>query len=128
MTRIMRLLIVFRKEELEHFPNECKELIAYLDGHYENVLTAFSGFRHERDSLTPSCPDNLTNGQESVLKHSDDIDIVLVSASHRIPSMFLWESVYAEYVFSKRPLVFLSHRKVRKLIEKASCRERRFGK
>ena len=123
----MKLLAVFRKGEFENFPDEYGRVVAYLSSHYEDVLTAFSDFRHERTGSS-SVNQSSIESRKSLLTDSDDIDIVLVSASHRIPSAYLYESAYAEYVFTSKPLSFMSGYQIDKLIQKALKRERRFGK
>ena len=129
----MKILVVFKQAEIDAFPLEVARITSYLSERYGSVLVATSDRTDGMDSSVSArtyshTVQSLLEGSESLLTRSEDIDIILVSNSHRIPSVFLWQSIYAEYVFTSRPLCFLSNHRIGCLVKKASRRDRRFGR
>lgn len=134
-----RIVLVLTELEIITNPHQYQKTIQYLKGKLPCLIVTVErkGVNGHSDivevdtsmetlsettlyeSLSPS-PISLING--------DNIDAIIVSVNHRIPDFDLFHSAYAEYVFTKKPVLYCSKRRILRMILKACNRDRRFGK
>lgn len=109
----MCILVVLTDKEVQSNPSRYQETVRYLKGKYADLSVKITG----RCGITSISGD-----------FTHDIDVVIMSDSHRLSIFDLFESTYAEYVFTSKPVLNCSMKELDFLITSALKRERRYGK